>query len=50
MASFDIAVGRLLMKRKWAVIAEDFDPRKGNYLIFGLATLVAIPYTVLRIV
>ena len=49
MASFDIAVGRLLMKRKWALIAEDFDPRKGNYLIFGLASLVAIPSIVLRI-
>ena len=43
MASFDIAVGRLLMKRRWALIAEDFDPRKGNYLSFGLAALVAIP-------
>ncbi len=50
MASFDIAVGRYLMKRRWALIAEDFDPRKGNYLIFGLATLIAIPYVVLQIV
>ncbi|MBK9441704.1 MAG: hypothetical protein IPN53_10450 [Comamonadaceae bacterium] len=50
MASFDIAVGRLLMKRRWALIAEDFDPRKGNYLIFGLASLVVIPYIVLRVV
>jgi hypothetical protein len=49
MASFDIGVGRFLMKRRWSLIAEDFDPRKGNYLIFGLASLVAIPYIVLRI-
>jgi len=49
MASFDIAVGRLLMRRKWAVIAEDFDPRKGNYLSFGLAALVAMPYIVIQI-
>ena len=49
MASFDIAVGRFLMKRRWAIIAEDFDPRKGNYLIFGVATLLAIPYIVLQI-
>jgi hypothetical protein len=49
MASFDISVGRFLMKRRWTVIAEDFDPRKGNYLIFGLASLVAIPYVVLLI-
>jgi len=49
MASFDIAVGRFLMKRRWAQIAEDFDPRKGNYLIFGLVSLLAIPYVVLQI-
>ena len=49
MASFDIAVGRILMKRRWALIAEDFDPRKGNYLIFGVASLVAIPSIVLQI-
>lgn len=49
MASFDIAVGRFLMKRRWAIIAEDFDPRKGNYLIFGLVALVAMPYVVLQI-
>jgi len=49
MALFDIAVGRWLMKRKWALIAEDFDPRKGNYLVFGLAALVAIPTLVLRV-
>jgi hypothetical protein len=49
MASFDISVGRFLMKRRWTVIAEDFDPRKGNYLIFGLASLVAIPYVVILI-
>ena len=50
MASFDIAVGRFLMKRRWALIAEDFDPRKGNYLIFGLASLVAIPSVILQII
>jgi hypothetical protein len=49
MASFDIAVGRFLMKRRWAQIADDFDPRKGNYLIFGLVSLLAIPYVVLQI-
>ncbi len=49
MASFDIAVGRFLMKRRWVLIAEDFDPRKGNYLIFGLVSLLAIPYVVMQI-
>lgn len=50
MASFDISVGRMLMKRKWAQIVEDFDPRKGNYLVFGLAALVFIPWIILHIV
>ncbi len=49
MASFDVAVGRILMKRRWAAVAEDFDPRKGNYLVFGLAFLVLIPYAVMAI-
>ena len=49
MAAFDIGGGRFLMKRRWSLIAEDFDPRKGNYLIFGVATLLAIPYIVLQI-
>jgi len=47
MASFDVAVGRFLMKRRWAIIVEDFDPRKGNYLLFGLLALCFIPYFVI---
>ena len=49
MASFDAGVGRIVMRRKWSVIAEDFDPRKGNYLLFGLICLVVIPYAVMAI-
>ena len=43
MAAFDIAMGRLVMRRRWAKIWPDFDPRTGNYLIFGLAFLVTMP-------
>jgi hypothetical protein len=43
MASFDIALGRWLLRRPWAKVRADFDPRTGNYLVFGLAALVLIP-------
>lgn len=46
MASFDIAVGRLLMRKSWAKIWPDFDPRTGNYLLFGLVALSFIPLVV----
>jgi hypothetical protein len=47
MASFDIAVARWLMHRPWSSIPQDFDPRKGNYLVFGLAILVMAPNMVM---
>jgi hypothetical protein len=43
MASFDIAIGRLLMRKSWRKIWPDFDPRSGNYLLYGLLTLCVIP-------
>jgi hypothetical protein len=43
MASFDIAIGRWLMRKSWAKIWPDFDPRTGNYLLFGLLALCVIP-------
>jgi hypothetical protein len=43
MASFDIALGRWLLRRPWRKVAADFDPRTGNYLLFGLAVLLLIP-------
>ena len=46
MASFDMAVGRLLMRKSWAKIWPDFDPRTGNYLSFGLLALCLIPAAV----
>jgi hypothetical protein len=46
MAGFDIAIGRLLMRKPWARIWPDFDPRTGNYLAYGLLALSVIPLLV----
>ena len=46
MAGFDIAIGRLLMRKSWAKIWPDFNPRTGNYLAFGLLVLCFIPLLV----
>ena len=46
MAGFDIAIGRFVMRRKWARIRPDFDPRTGNFLLFGLLALALIPMLV----
>lgn len=43
MAGFDIAIGRLLMRKSWAKIWPDFRPRTGNYLAYGLLALSFIP-------
>lgn len=46
MAAFDIAVGRWLMRKSWSKIWPDFDPRSGNYLLFGLLGLCVSPLVV----
>ena len=46
MASFDIAIGRWLMRKPWGKIWPDFDPRTGNYLLYGLLALCFIPVAV----
>ena len=46
MAAFDATMGRLLLRRSWAKVATDFDPRTGNLLVFGLAFLVVCPLAV----
>ncbi len=43
MATFDVVIGRLVMRFKWPRIWQDFNPRSGNYLTIGLALLAAIP-------
>jgi hypothetical protein len=46
MAGFDLAIGRLLMRKSWSKLWPDFDPRTGNYLSLGLAFLVCAPLLV----
>lgn len=46
MAGFDIAIGMLLMRKPWRKVAPDFDPRTGNYLLFGLLFLALAPWIV----
>lgn len=46
MASFDIALGRWLLRRSWDKVWTDFNPATGNLLILGLAMLVFIPWLV----
>lgn len=46
MASFDIALGRLLLRKPWHKIWPDFQPGTGNLLIFGLLFLAATPLLV----
>jgi hypothetical protein len=46
MASFDLAMGMLLIKRSLAKALTDFNPATGNLLVFGLAALVLIPAVV----
>lgn len=50
MASFDVAVARLAMKRPWRSVAEDFNPLRGNYLLVGCIVLVFIPTVVMTLV
>jgi hypothetical protein len=49
MASFDIILARFVVKLKWKSIINDFNPAKGNYLIFGMISLIIIPYAVMKL-
>lgn len=44
MAGFDLAIGRWLMRKPWAKLWPDFNPRSGNLLSLGLAFLVFAPW------
>ena len=46
MAGFDIAIGKWLMRKSWAKIWPDFNPRTGNFLLYGLIGLCIIPLLV----
>ncbi len=47
MAAFDMLIGRLVARRSWKVVLQDFDPRRGNLLVFGLLVLVLAPLLVM---
>lgn len=49
MAAFDIAMGKLLLRRSWSKALQDFNPATGNFLVFGLILLVFIPALVAQI-
>lgn len=49
MAAFDLALGRWLLKRPWRKALEDFDPRTGNYLVYGLLLLILLPWLVMAL-
>lgn len=46
MACFDIGVGMGVMRKPWAKVLPDFDPRTGNFLLFGLLALACMPLIV----
>lgn len=46
MAAFDLAIGRFVMRKAWRKLWPDFDPRTGNYLLFGLCFLCWVPVLV----
>jgi len=49
MGLFDIAVGRFVVKARWATILDDFDIRKGNLLGVGLVAMASCPLLAMRI-
>lgn len=49
MACFDLAMGRLLLRRSWSQALQDFNPATGNLLVFGLALLVFFPALVAQL-
>lgn len=49
MAAFDLFIGRVVMRLKWARLWRDFNPASGNLLSIGLALLVAMPAVVERL-
>ena len=49
MGSFDVAVGRFVVKARWETILADFDIRKGNLLGVGLVAMAFCPLLAMRI-
>lgn len=49
MASFDVMLGKLVLKRPWRKAFIDFDPWTGNYLLFGVLLLITFPWVVMAL-
>jgi hypothetical protein len=49
MGLFDVAVGRFVVKTRWATILDDFDIRKGNLLGIGLVAMAFCPLLAMRV-
>lgn len=49
MASFDVVLGKVVLKRPWRKAFTDFDPRTGNYLVFGVLLLAMFPWMVMHL-
>ncbi len=43
MAAFDLAIGRIVMRKPWHKLWPDFNPATGNYLLYGLLFLCMAP-------
>jgi len=46
MLAFEITLGRIVFRMKWARIAADFDPTKGGLLALGMLMLFATPWMI----
>jgi hypothetical protein len=49
MITFDIVLGRFVMKARWKTILDDFDLRKGNLLGIGVIVMAFCPLLASRI-
>jgi hypothetical protein len=49
MGSFDVALGRFVVKARWKTILDDFDLRKGNLLGVGLVAMAFCPLLAMRV-
>lgn len=49
MGLFDLAMGLLLLRRTWRKALQDFNPRTGNLLVFGLVLLGFMPALVAQL-
>jgi hypothetical protein len=48
MAAFDLSLVRWVMRRPWRQAVQDLNPASGNWLLFGLMALTAMPWVVSR--